>query len=162
MYQAFFSGLLSAWMLIASATDFTPATGCNKVNGNATVAASSAQGSGSDQALIAVAVGTSGSPVSNLHEYQVGIQLSDPLSSAATVTADFSVGWVQGSNSYGYATLNTARDKITLHYNLPSCGAQSGYGLVAEILVDNNDTPVNGPELASSSGAELIILVDEE
>jgi hypothetical protein len=162
MIRMLMFGLLSAWITLVQPNPSTSPNACNKVNGNAPMGVSSAQGSGADQALVSVLLGSSQTPANHLHEYQVGINLSQPLAAGATVTADFSAGWVQGSNSYGYATLNATRDKITVHYKLPSCGNQSGYGLVAEILVDNKGADLDGPNLASDGSTELIILIQEE
>ena len=159
MTRILICGLMSALTL-----HFQPQaeTTCQYTQGSATAGATSTGGNGPDQAVIDVFLGTSQAPLYNLHEYEVTISLAQALAPGATVDVDFGAGWVQGSNSNGYASLNSTRDQVTVHYTMPSCVGQDGYGLVAELLVNNKGTALETTDLVTDSGVELIILIDEE
>lgn len=156
------AGLVSAWMLTTSSvlpTTTTKVT-CDVTQAGAATSATASQGGNEDEVNIGLTLGTSGSVAKDMHEYEIVVSLSHSLAQGATVYADFSGGWVQGSNNYGSATLNAERDEITVHYTLPSCSSQSGYGFVANVAVDNNGTKLNNNGLVSSTGGSLIVIID--
>jgi hypothetical protein len=162
MIHAIFAGFLSAWMLTASPV-LPPAeavVSCNISQTGASASATAAQGGNDDEVNLGLTLGTSGSPAKYMHEYEIVVVLGQALAQGATVSVDFSGGWVQGSNNYGSASLNAQRTEITVHYTLPSCAWQTGYGFVADVAVDNNGQKLNANGLVSSSGGTLIVVID--
>jgi hypothetical protein len=113
------------------------------------------RGDGNDKAVILLYSESAGG---DAQEAQVDLFLQSSLASGATVTADFSGGWLYQSGA-GTSSIVNGGTGITCAYSRSACNFKSGSGLLCVIYVNNNGVFLDVGKLVD--GGEGIVLLED-